>query len=78
MSGKILSSRFVHRPRYEILQVSDFEFAEQSSLGKARNFKVPVPCSGSSGWVQGESKCSEFISPNARHSDAFRLPIFSI
>ena len=34
MSGKILSSRFVHRPRYEILQVSDFEFVEQSSLGK--------------------------------------------
>ena len=39
MSGKILSSRFVHRPRYEILQVSDFEFAEQSSLGKQETLK---------------------------------------
>ena len=77
MSGKILSSRFVHRPRYDILQVSDFEFAEQSSLGKL-TFPVPVPCSGSAGWVQGELKCSEFINPNARHSDAFRLPKFSI
>ena len=61
-----LSSRFVHRPRYEILeilQVFDWWFSELSSRedGSPGSATSGVPCSGSAGWVQGELKCSELI-----------------